>query len=105
MPPFFRSQSPSCITVSTTARLPRASAGIMNARTQIYTRKELSDAIAEWKAALTACSTGKSYTIDGRSLTRYDLAEIRKHLAWLLELEAAMSGYNPMRRIRPMIRR
>lgn len=74
-------------------------------RTPLYSPDELAQAIADWKAALTACAAGKSYTIDGRSLTRYDLDEIRRHLAWLLDLEEAMSGFGPTRRIRPIIRR
>ena len=46
----------------------------------IYTREEITAEIGRWKDALKACATGKNYTIDGRQLTRYDLAEIRKRI-------------------------
>ena len=46
----------------------------------IWTREELLDLIACWKAAYKAASTGKSYTVQGRTLTRYDLPEIRQQL-------------------------
>lgn len=49
----------------------------------IWTRTELLDLITCWKAAYRAASTGKSYTINGRTLTRYDLPEIRKQLGYL----------------------
>ena len=41
----------------------------------IWTREELLGLIACWKAAYKAASTGKSYTVQGRTLTRYDLPE------------------------------
>lgn len=49
----------------------------------IWTREELLDLIACWKAAYKAASTGKSYTVQGRTLTRYDLPEIRQQLVYL----------------------
>ena len=59
----------------------------------IWTREELLGLLADWKAAYKAASTGKSYTIGDRSLTRYDLAEIRKQLAFLEgELAALQHG-------------
>ena len=48
----------------------------------IWTREELLDLIACWKAAYKAASTGKSYTVQGRTLTRYDLPEIRQQLVY-----------------------
>lgn len=48
--------------------------------------------IAEWKAAYRAASTGKSYSIGSRTLTRYDLSEIRKQLDWLSEELASLDG-------------
>ena len=48
----------------------------------IWTREELLELIACWKAAYKAASTGKSYTVQGRTLIRYDLPEIRRQLAY-----------------------
>lgn len=59
----------------------------------LWNRTELTALIADWKAAYKAASTGRSYTIQGRTLTRYDLAEIREQLSWLQhELDALDSG-------------
>lgn len=63
----------------------------------IWTREELLDLIACWKAAYKAAykaaSTGKSYTVQGRTLTRYDLPEIRQQLVYLQgELAALDTG-------------
>ncbi len=46
----------------------------------IWTQAELEEQIALWKEAFKQASTGKSYSINGRTLTRYDLAEIRTQL-------------------------
>lgn len=56
----------------------------------IWTREELLSLIADWKAAYKAASTGKSYAIAGRTLTRYDLAHIRAQLAYLEKELAAL---------------
>lgn len=59
----------------------------------IWTREELLSLLADWKAAYKAASTGKSYMIQGRSLTRYDLPEIRQQLIYLqTELTALERG-------------
>ena len=60
----------------------------------IWTREELLDLIACWKAAYKAASTGKSYTVQGRTLTRYDLPEeSRQQLVYLQgELAALDTG-------------
>ena len=70
----------------------------------IYTREEIAIEIGRWKDALKACATGKNYTIDGRQLTRYDLAEIRRHLEWLAGLEASFDGMGTIL-ARPVVRR
>ena len=49
----------------------------------IWTEKELQEQIALWKMAYSKASTGQSYTIGSRTLTRYDLSEIRKQLEYL----------------------
>lgn len=58
----------------------------------IWTREELTTLIASWKAAYAAAATGKSYAIGGRTLTRYDLAEIRAQISWLQGQLVALSG-------------
>lgn len=55
----------------------------------IFTRSELVQALKNWKAAYLAVSSGKSYSIGGRSLTRQDVATIRDQISWLTaQLEA-----------------
>ncbi len=58
----------------------------------LWSRSELLELIADWKQAYKACSTGKAYTIAGRSLTRYDLPEIRAQLDYLQKELAALDG-------------
>ena len=58
----------------------------------IWTREELLSRLADGKAAYRAASTGKSYTIDGRALTRYELPEIRQQLNYLENELAALDG-------------
>lgn len=70
----------------------------------IYTKEELLAEKAQWKAALTACATGKSYTIGDRQLTRQDLSAIRAHLEWLEEQEAELGGVRTLL-VRPFFRR
>ncbi len=72
----------------------------------IYTREELETMAQEWKAALSQLGSGavKSYTIDGRSLTRYDLPDIRNMLQWIADQLAELNGSRRMV-VRPMIRR
>ena len=64
----------------------------------VWTREELLSLLADWKAAYKAASTGKSYTIGSRTLTRYDLAEIRDQIDWISsELVALSRGRGPVR--------
>ncbi len=58
----------------------------------IWSRQELLELIYEWKAAYKAAATGKSYSIGARTLTRYDLSEIRDQLEWLENELAALDG-------------
>jgi hypothetical protein len=63
----------------------------------IWTRPELLEQIVLWKAAYKAAATGKAYTIDGRSLNRQDLDEIRAQLTYLAgELTALNHGRGPI---------
>ena len=60
--------------------------------TSIWTREELLEDIALYKRAIRACASGSSYTIGTRSLTRQDLAELRRHLDYLTFELAALEG-------------
>lgn len=71
----------------------------------IWTREELLSLLADWKAAYRAASTGKSYAIDGRTLTRYELPEIRKQLTYLENELAALSGRRGPAFVRAQFRR
>lgn len=63
---------------------------------QIWTQEELLEQIGAWKQALLKCSTGQSYKIGTRELSRYDLDEIRKMLDYLTsELSALENGRGP----------
>ncbi len=73
-------------------------------RMPIYTREEITAEIGRWKDVLNDSATGEIYTIDGRQLTRYDLAEIRRHLEWLAGIEASLDGQGTML-VRPLVRR
>ena len=55
----------------------------------VWNRSELLDLISRWKSAYLAVSSGKSYSIAGRSLTYQDVETIRAQLDFLQrELEA-----------------
>lgn len=58
----------------------------------IWTRDELIQLISSWKAAYKAASSGQSYTIDGRTLTRQNVPEIRNQLSYLERQLDALSG-------------
>lgn len=58
----------------------------------IFTATELTEQKTAWKAALLAVSTGQSYTIGRRTLTRADSSEIRRMLEWLDEQESLLSA-------------
>lgn len=58
----------------------------------LWSRDELLALIAAWKAAYKAASTGKSYQIDGRMLSRQDVPEILRQLKCLRKELAALSG-------------
>ena len=49
----------------------------------IWTKEELEEQIALWKNAYSKASTGQSYSIGSRTLTRYNLPEIRDQLKYL----------------------
>lgn len=52
-------------------------------RRSLWTRQELEALIKEWKNALMSAASGSSYKIDGRELTRQDIDDIKKMLAYL----------------------
>ena len=77
----------------------------MSMHASLYTIDEIDEEIASWKAALKACATGKSYTIDGSTLTRQDIGAIRDHLAWLMRMRQSIAGSSSAAFVRPLFRR
>lgn len=64
--------------------------------TSIWTHAELLSLRTSWKAAYQAAATGKSYTIDGRTLTRQDIDDIRAQLDYIQqELDKLNGGGGP----------
>ncbi len=51
-----------------------------------YSLAEAQAELALWKEAKRAAATGKSYTIGSRALTRYDLAEINREIAFFTDV-------------------
>ncbi len=68
--------------------------------TQIWTKEELLSHIATLKAALKAASTGKSYAIGGRTLTRHDLPHIREQLEYYRKELAKLEGKSSLTFVR-----
>ena len=73
--------------------------------TAVWTRSELLALLADWKAAYKAASTGKSYQIQGRALTRYDLSDIRAQLKYLENELARLDGKGGLVFVRARFRR
>ncbi len=69
----------------------------------IFTREELLSYIADWKGALQAAATGKSYAIGGRNLTRYDLPAIREQLKYYQDELNALDGHGSLIRRRALV--
>ncbi|UQZ90685.1 hypothetical protein C4J81_16340 [Deltaproteobacteria bacterium Smac51] len=57
-----------------------------------YTLEEAKSDLELWKSAKRAAATGKYYQIGGRQLTRYDLADINKEIAFFTEVIDALAG-------------
>lgn len=70
-------------------------------RMAIFTQDELLGLKKEWKAAAVACASGRSYSIDGRSLTRQDMSDIIAMLEWIEMQIAGLDGRGSMA-ARPM---
>ena len=60
----------------------------------IWTYEEIQEQITLWKKAYTHCAAGKSFSIAGRSLTRQDLGDIKKQLAYLKHELDKITGSN-----------
>ena len=58
----------------------------------VWNRAEIIDLITRWKAAYKAVSSGKSYTVAGRSLTYQDVDVIRGQLDFLQRELDALDG-------------
>lgn len=67
------------------------------------TLAEAEAALAAWDAALRAAARGQSYSIEGRSLTRADVPEIRRTIDWLeariARLQRAANGRGGVRHV------
>ncbi|MFV0422268.1 DUF6148 family protein [Oleidesulfovibrio sp.] len=70
-----------------------------------WTKQELLTLLEAWKAAYKAASTGKSYSIQGRTLTRYDLTEIRAQMAYLEQQLNKLNGKGGSVRVLMRVRR
>lgn len=57
-----------------------------------YTLAEAQTALADWKAAISGLATSQSYTIGTRTLTRIDLGEARKMVAYFVQLVASFAS-------------
>ena len=58
-----------------------------------YSLEEARQELELWKEAKRAAATGKSYQMGSRQLTRYDLSEIDKQIAFFAKaVEALASG-------------
>lgn len=51
----------------------------------LYTDAELQGLASEWKKALLAVSLGKSYSVDGQTVERSDVAHIKSTLSDIAE--------------------
>ena len=74
------------------------------AKWEPWTLEQVQEKYYEWERASIAVSTSKSYTIDGRQLTRENLNEIRNMMAyWKAEADRLMSGKKSINRIMQVI--
>ncbi len=65
----------------------------MNARTyRGYTLSEAQSELQVWKTAKRYAAVGKSYTVGTRSLTRYDLDEINREIAFFSDIVDILGG-------------
>ena len=60
-----------------------------------YTKEELQAQLAELKKAYAAAATGKSYTIDGQTVTRQSLVDLR---AAISDVSNQLAAMEPKRR-------
>lgn len=70
-----------------------------------FTDAELEAEITAWKAAFRALSGGQSYTIQGRSLTRAALPEVRQTLTDLAQEKNRRAGTSGPRLVTAIIGR
>jgi len=57
-----------------------------------YTLVEAREELATWKEAKRAAATGKAYKIGSRELTRFDLGEINREVAFFAGLVDALES-------------
>lgn len=69
-----------------------------------WTLEEAQGQLTQWKAALTAVSTGVSYTIGGRSLTRANITDIKDMIKYfgdeIDKLERKENGHGVRKKVR-----
>lgn len=71
-----------------------------------WTLDEVKQKLADWLAAESALATSKSYTIDGRTLTRANMQEIASRIAfWRNEAERLSCGRKSVNRVMRVIPR
>jgi len=70
----------------------------------LYTYEVAKQHLDAWIAAELAISTGQSYSIAGRSLTRANLSEVMQQIKYwqkqLDDIQRSQSGLGPRRRVR-----
>lgn len=70
------------------------------ARWDPFTIEQAKEKYYQWSEAAQAVATSQSYTIDGRTLTRANLDEIRKMMAyWKAEVERMLDGKQSLNRV------
>ncbi len=71
-----------------------------------YTLDEARTDLELWKEAKRAAATGQSYSIGGRQLTRYNLAEINAQISGFTEIISALeSGHSSPVKVRARMHR
>lgn len=60
--------------------------------TPIWSLDEAKDFLRIWTEAYKATAMAKSYTIDGRTLTRQNLQEIKNEIAYWQDIIAQLNG-------------
>lgn len=60
--------------------------------TPLWTLEEAQEMLEGWKNAYKAVMSAKSYTIDGRTLTRQNIQEIKQEMQYWQDIIAQITG-------------